>query len=76
MLFKVRVEETLVGTRAKFFMQFLTNIIIHKSHCRIKINFTPVPVNNLTHFFCSLFYAVFFLTIPIIPHHKTSHQAA
>nr|DAL71273.1 MAG TPA: hypothetical protein [Bacteriophage sp.] len=32
MLFKIRIEETLIGTRAKFFMKLFTNIIIHKSN--------------------------------------------
>ena len=53
MLFKIRIEETLIGTRSQFRGKLLKNIIIHKSHSRIKINFTPVPVNNFTHFFCS-----------------------
>ena len=70
MLFKVCIEETLIGTRSQFRSKLLTNIIIHKSNSRIKINFTPVPVNNFAHFFRSFFYVVFFLTIPIIPHHK------
>lgn len=60
MLFKICIEKTLISTRAKFFMQLFTNIIIHKSHSSLKINFMPVPVNNLAHFFCSFFYVVFF----------------
>nr|DAF04483.1 MAG TPA: hypothetical protein [Caudoviricetes sp.] len=62
MLFKIRVEKTLSRTRAKFFMKLFTNIIIHKSNRRIKINFTPVPVNNFTHFSAPFLFMLFLKT--------------